>query len=171
MTGVPRLRCITRQDLAALSGAAATTPRRRKNLNLHADLDDPVQRLFNAIEPGSYVRPHRHPGPARWELMAVVAGRFILLIFDDDGVVQERVELNAETPVAEIPSATWHTLTALEPRSVLLEVKRGPYAPAGPEDFAAWSPPEGSAAAAVLEYWFRQARVGERAPRGDPPGL
>jgi cupin fold WbuC family metalloprotein len=34
--------------------------RKRKNHNLHFDYEDPCQRLFNAIEMSSYIRPHRH---------------------------------------------------------------------------------------------------------------
>ncbi len=53
--------------LRALSAEAATSPRRRKNLNLHETLDDPIQRLCNAFEPGTYLRPHRHTaGDARF---------------------------------------------------------------------------------------------------------
>ena len=47
--------------LRGLSAEAARSPRRRKNLNVHPVLEDPVQRLFNALEP-------RHlclPSPAR----------------------------------------------------------------------------------------------------------
>ena len=171
MANAPLIRRITRAELVTLSATAATTPRRRKNLNLHPEHDDPVQRLFNAIEPGSYVRPHRHPGRSKWELLVLVVGRMVLLTFDDNGRVQERIELDSATPVVEIPPATWHTLVAIEPGSVLLEVKRGPYTPTGPDDFADWSPPEGSAAAEWFERWCRQARVGERAARGDASGL
>ena len=154
-----------------MSAAAAATPRLRKNLNWHPDLADPVQRLFNAIEPGSYVRPHRHPQPTGWELLVIVAGRMALLEFDDHGVVQARIELDSATPVVEIPPAIWHTLVAPAPGSVLLEVKPGPYVPGAAHDFAAWAPPEGSAAAESLARWCRQARVGDRAPGGDAPGL
>jgi len=162
---------ITRADLARLAAEAQAAPRRRKNRNLHTRLDDPVQRLLNALEPGTYVRPHRHEAPAKWELLTILSGRAVLLILSDDGVVQQRVELGDATPVVEIPPATWHTLAALEPETVLLEVKPGPYVPTAPSDFAAWAPEEGSAAAADLECWCRDARVGERAPRGAPARL
>lgn len=156
---------ITRLDLASLAAEAQAAPRRRKNLNLHASLDDPVQRLLNALEPGTYVRPHRHATPAKWELMTVVSGRAVLLALSDDGVVQERVDLDHDNPIVEIPPATWHMLAALEPGTVLLEVKPGPYGPTTPADFADWAPAEGSGGAAGLEQWCRDARVGERAPR------
>lgn len=156
---------VTHKDLTALSAEARAGARLRKNLNLHSRPDDPVQRLLNALEPGTYVRPHRHIAPAKWELMAIVAGRAALIILDDDGVVTERIELDRSTPVVEVPPATWHVLAALESGTVLLEVKEGPYAPAAAQDFAPWAPAEGTEAALALERWFHSANVGERAPR------
>lgn len=150
----------------ALSDAARGSARRRKNLNIHATLDDPVQRLLNAFEPGTYVRPHRHRQPPKWELFAILEGRAAVLTFDDDGRVLERIELDAagDARVVEIPESTWHTLVALMPGTVMLEVKRGPYQPNPPQDFAAWAPAEGEPAAVPLELWFRRGAPGERAP-------
>lgn len=161
------MKLITPDDLQALSREAATAPRRRKNLNLHPALADPVQRMLNAFEPGTYVRPHRHTDPGKWELFAALHGHAVVLVFDADGRVQGRYEVAPTGPVqvVEIPAGTWHTLAALETGTVLLEVKAGPYVPAAPEDFAAWAPVEGSDAARTLERWFCGAHVGERAPR------
>ena len=44
--------------LAAVCEAAAASPRLRSNHNLHG-LGDLVQRFLNALQPGTYVRPHR----------------------------------------------------------------------------------------------------------------
>ena len=51
------LKIYTAALLDALSAEAIRLPRRRKNLNVHPVLEDPVQRLFNALEPGTYARP------------------------------------------------------------------------------------------------------------------
>lgn len=158
------MKCVTHKNLAALSAEARASARLRKNFNLHSRLDDPVQRLLNAIEPGTYVRPHRHVAPAKWELMSILAGRAVLLVFDDDGVIRERIDLDRSTPLVEVPPGTWHTLAALEPGTVMLEVKEGPYAPASPEDFAPWAPLEGSDTAPAFERWCHGARAGDRAP-------
>jgi len=160
------MKIVTSSDLAALVREAQNTPRQRKNLNLHTTLADPVQRLLNAFEPGTYVRPHRHRDPGKWEFFAILQGRALVLAFDADGVVQERHELAPAGAVAviEIAAGTWHTLAALEPGTLLLEVKPGPYTPAGPQDFAPWAPPEGTPAAVTLERWFHAARVGDRSP-------
>ena len=42
---------------------AAASPRRRKNRNLHPADDHPAHRLLNAMQPDSYIPPHRHLDP------------------------------------------------------------------------------------------------------------
>ena len=39
---------------------AKENPRLRMNYNLHTELDEPVQRLLNALEPGTEIPVHRH---------------------------------------------------------------------------------------------------------------
>jgi len=160
------MRIITSADLAALVVEAQNAPRKRKNLNLHPTLTDPVQRLLNAFEPGTYVRPHRHNAPGKWEFFAILRGRALVLTFDDTGTVLERHELSPTGPVqaVEITAGTWHTLVASESGTVLLEVKPGPYTPAGPQEFAPWAPAEDSSKAVALERWLHVARIGDRAP-------
>ena len=46
--------------LDTVSAAAQTSPRGRKNHNFHTADAAQCHRLLNAIEPGSYVAPHRH---------------------------------------------------------------------------------------------------------------
>jgi cupin fold WbuC family metalloprotein len=148
--------------LDALSAEAAGLPRRRKNLNLHASLEDPIQRLCNAVEPGSYVRPHRH-APDRWELFTALRGLIRVLTFADDGRVLNVLLLGpgCDAVLAEIPGGTWHSLVSLQPGSVFFEVKPGPYSPVGDKGFAAWAPGEGEGRAADLEAWMRTAEAGE----------
>ena len=44
----------------------------------------------------------------------------------------------------EINPETWHTVVALEPGSMLLEVKAGPFDPDKPKEPAPWAPEESS---------------------------
>jgi hypothetical protein len=46
-----------------------------------------------------------------------------------------------------VASTSWHTVIALEPGCVLLEVKAGPFDPNQPKVLAPWAPEEGSDAA------------------------
>jgi cupin fold WbuC family metalloprotein len=138
---------ITPSDLEALSRVAADTPRRRQHLNLHSDYADPCQRLFNAVEPGSYIRPHRHADPPKPEFFLAVCGRFVLLLFDDAGTVTRAVHLAPDGPyvAVDVPAGTWHTIVALEPGSVFFEAKPGPYVALSDKDFPSWAPAEQSA--------------------------
>jgi len=151
--------------LAALSTQAAAAPRLRAHHNLHPQLDDPVQRLCIAMEPGTYVRPHRHMQPETWELLLILSGAVALLLFDDSGKVLERVELVAggEVTAVEIPANTWHAVASMKTGTAVFEVKQGPYAPISEANHASWSPTEG-AAAQQLEAWYLTARMGDRAP-------
>ncbi len=151
--------------LSALAAEAVASPRQRKNLNLHETPDDPIQRLCNAFEPGTYVRPHRHG--STWELFALLGGRAAVLTFDDAGRVTGRTELGVDANlIVELPPATWHSLVAFVPGTVLFEVKQGPYRPTGEHDFAPWAPKEGDATAGAFVQWMERAAVGEHAPSG-----
>lgn len=160
------MKLITRDLLDGLGAKAQSLPRRRTHHNLHDDLSAPVQRLFVALQPGSYVRPHCHREPNKWELLVAIAGRLAVLIFEPDGRLRERLELapDGDGRAVEFPPGTWHAVVALAPDSVMLEVKQGPYQPTPAADFAAWAPAEGDPDAAAFEAWMRQAAAGERAP-------
>jgi cupin fold WbuC family metalloprotein len=160
-----KLKTVTDTLLDELVLKAQASPRRRANFNLHPELDDPVQRFLNAVEPGTYVRPHRHVTPLpKWELFVALAGRIAILEFDDAGTVTERVEVAAAGPVraVEIPSGAWHGLVVLEPGTVLFEFKQGPYAATSDKDFAAWAPGEGEPGCQAMRERFETARVGDR---------
>ena len=126
-----------------LCADAALNPRKRQYRNIHHSYQDPCQRLFNAIEPGSYIRPHRHLSCARDELLIVVRGLMALVEFDADGKVNTVIHMGSEKYGAslavgvEVTPDSWHTVVALEPGSILLEVKAGPFDPA---ELVPWPP-------------------------------
>jgi len=130
---------------------ALQSPRRRKNRNFHPADDFPAHRLLNAMEPGSYIAPHRHLADDKDETFVVLRGRLGLVLFHNDGIVRHSFELKPGGPAmgADIPHGTWHTVVALEPATVFLEAKAGPYRPFTAEEKAAWAPAEGEPAAAA----------------------
>jgi cupin fold WbuC family metalloprotein len=141
------------QYLNNLTGQAKSSPRRRQNRNIHQSYQDACQRLFNAIEPGSYIRPHRHASEPREELLVAIRGLMAFITFDDQGTVTEILRFGSQchgsnrAAGVEVASSTWHTVVALESGCVLLEVKAGPFDPNQPKDLAPWAPEEGSQAA------------------------
>jgi cupin fold WbuC family metalloprotein len=132
--------------LDGVSAEARGSQRRRKNRNLHAAESEPCNRLLNAVEPDSYVPPHRHLDPHKEETFAVLRGRFGVVVFDDEGKVSGTALLEAggERMAATVAHGTWHTLLSLAPGSVFFEAKGGPYAPLLPEERAPWAPAEGA---------------------------
>jgi cupin fold WbuC family metalloprotein len=42
------------------------------NYNFHESLDDPINRLINAMEPETYLRPHRHKNPDKNEVFLLL---------------------------------------------------------------------------------------------------
>ena len=96
---------ITVSDMQQQSEAAAHAPRLRAHRNFHPELSDPVQRLAIAMEPGTYIRPHRHPHT--FELLIPLRGRFLVLNFDDHGTVTQRVILGEECMALEMDAGTW----------------------------------------------------------------
>ncbi len=153
VAGVARL---SRAALDRLSVQAASSPRLRANQNVHV-MEDPVHRLFNAIEPGSYIRPHRHLNPPKTETMILVKGRLGFLAFREDGTVAERIVLDAagETFGIDVAPGVWHSFVALAAGTVAFETKAGPYVPPGEADAAPWAPAEGAPGAAAAEAGWR----------------
>ena len=141
------------QYLGDLTSQAKVSPRLRQHSNVHQSYQDASQRLFNAIEPSSYIRPHRHASDPREELLIAVRGVMVMVTFDDQGAMTNVLRFGTERHEeemavgVEISSDTWHTVIAMEPSCVLLEVKAGPFDPNKPKDLAPWAPEENSAAA------------------------
>lgn len=136
---------ITPELLEELTVKAKSSPRRRMNHNFHDDLADPINRMLNAFEPGTYVQPHKHDDPDKREVFIVLRGSLVVVFFDNDGTPNEFVLLNRDNgnSAVEIPPKTWHTVIALESGSVVYEVKDGPYSPLDDKNFAKWAPQEG----------------------------
>lgn len=151
---------ITFDDLKQQSAAAASAPRLRAHRNFHPELSDPVQRLAIAMEPGTYIRPHRHPHT--FELLLPLSGRFLILNFDEQGVVTRRVVLGKECVALEMDAGTWHSVLSLDNGGMIFEVKHGGYQPVTEQDSAPWAPAEGEAGTQELMAWYSQAQVGDK---------
>ena len=138
---------IDRKLLDRLSTQAGENPRLRKNWNIHESDDFCCHRLLNAIEPGSYIRPHRHLDPTKNETFLIVRGRLGVILFDEKGVVTETVLLAAggETCGVDVLLGLYHSAVSLAPGTVFFEAKAGPYRPLLPEEQVAWAPVDGSA--------------------------
>ena len=145
------MKIVTPELLHQLTDAAGNSPRLRKNHNLHPSDESRCHRLLNAIEPASYIRPHRHLDPEKDEAFILMSGRLGIILFSPVGVVNEIVMLSHESGnlAADIPNGCYHTAVSLQTGTVFYEVKAGPYLPLKEEETAVWAPIESDPAAAA----------------------
>ncbi|MEN6575605.1 MAG: WbuC family cupin fold metalloprotein [Phycisphaerales bacterium] len=143
------------RDLVRQKAAdAAQSARRREIHTFHEGDPDTLQRMLNAVQPGSYIRPHRHLNPPKAECLILLQGALGFVSFTDEGLLDADASILMDPARGvygcDIRPGVWHTIFALVPDTVVFEVKPGPYDPAGDKEFAPWSPPESSPQAAVF---------------------
>lgn len=127
---------------------SSNSPRKRMILPIHRSQGDLVQRMLNFFQPGTYVTPHLHPRDSASETILVLRGSLGFLLLDENGGILEKRRLEAGSLIDIVPSV-WHTMVALEPDTVILEIKRGPYDDSD-KIFADWAPGEGTPEAGEL---------------------
>lgn len=54
---------------------AKKNTRRREIHNFHSSDQEALHRMLNSIQPGSYIRPHRHLDPPKDEAFVLLKGR------------------------------------------------------------------------------------------------
>jgi RimJ/RimL family protein N-acetyltransferase len=92
------------------------------------------------------VRPHRHLDPPKAEAWVVVRGAVAFFTFEADGSIRDCARIGAGEPCwgVDLVPGVYHGLVALEPDTVLYEVKTGPYAALTDKAFASFAPSEGT---------------------------
>lgn len=125
---------LTTAILDQTSAKAKASPRLRMNFNLHESYEDSVQRMFNALEPGTEVPVARHPNSA--ESLIILRGRLRILIFNDEKEITEDVVIDPKTENIgyHIPKGVWHQVQSLEEGTILFETREGPYVPLAEKD-------------------------------------
>ena len=120
---------LTTELLDTISAEAKASLRLRLNFNLHGSVDEPVQRMLNAMEPGTVVPIHRHLKAT--ETIIVIRGKLKVFYYDDDKkqINSVLIEANSNSFGIHIPKGVWHNVDVLETKTVIFEVKEGPYAP------------------------------------------
>lgn len=155
------IKVIDEKVMAETTSKALASPRLRMNYNYH-ELSDPVQRMLNAIEPESYIRPHMHKDPDKTEMFIILKGRGVVVIFDDKGEVLEHhlLEAGGNTLAVEISPGVWHSVFSLDKGTIFLEIKDGPYEAISDKGFASWAPVPDDAEAANIYLEKLRAALG-----------
>ncbi len=118
--------------------------RKRIILPIHREQNALVQRMINFLQPGTYIRPHKHPLPHATESLVLLKGAIKFYTFDDDGnIISNQIVSAKPLPgVLDIEPNTWHSFIVLEPDTILFECKKGPYDAEKDKIFASWAPAE-----------------------------
>jgi cupin fold WbuC family metalloprotein len=155
-----------------------TSPRGRVIAPFHKSGDDLMHRMLNAVQPHSYIRPHRHHAPPKSEAWVVLRGAVAFFTFDASGAICECARIGPGEPRigVDLVPGVYHTFVALSPDTVIYEIKNGPYAAHSDKEFAPFAPAEDAPEADTYRrdllsaYWQRRSsRLSELSWR--PPVL
>lgn len=127
--------------------ASRESERKRIILPIHRKQEAEVQRMINFLQPGTYIRPHKHPLPHASESLVLINGSIRFYTFDENGVILSENKIGSKpvSGVLDIEPQVWHSFIVLEEDTILFECKKGPYNAQTDKIFADWSPEEGSA--------------------------
>jgi cupin fold WbuC family metalloprotein len=139
------------EDIEVLRQAVRKTPKRRVRINAHPGSDDKLHEMIIAIEPGSYIRPHKHPGKS--EAFHIIEGQVDIVVFSEAGEVERIVSLAAKGGrhpfYYRMSTPHFHTLIIRSDLLVVHEITNGPFLPTG-TIYAAFAPEEGDTASAAI---------------------
>ena len=120
---------INNELVEQIIGEARQSQRHMARLLLHFDHEDPVQEMLIAMGRDCMVTPNRSVG--RSESLNVVKGELLLIVFDDNGKVVQRVEMgpvgSGKVFLYRLSSTPWHTMIPLSEIVVVHEVIEGPF--------------------------------------------
>ncbi|MEY4495559.1 MAG: hypothetical protein RL744_623 [Pseudomonadota bacterium] len=145
------MKVFSSQYFEQLRSTASQTQRLREHANVHRSYEEHCQKLFNAIQINSYIRPHRHSLDPKNECLIAIKGLFGFIMFTEQGLIESVILFGSEKyseklsipSGLELPSGAWHTVVSLMDESILFEVKSGPFDPSLAKEFALWAPEEG----------------------------
>lgn len=137
---------LTLTMLGELLTQSKLSPRKRLIQRVHKSHGEPVHRMFNALQPGTYITPHRHMHPPKCETVLVMSGSLLYVEFTDEGELFRHVLVQPGTEIFGIDVAphVYHTFIALKADTIMFEVKDGPYVAASDKDIPDWAPKEGT---------------------------
>jgi cupin fold WbuC family metalloprotein len=134
---------VARRDVTPLKELAARSRRRRARLCAHPSAQAPLHEMLIVLDRSTYVRPHRHPGKS--ESFHVVEGAVTVVVFADDGRVEEVIPMgdyqSGRMFYYRLQEAAYHTVLLEADVAVIHETTNGPFE-VGQTEFAPWAPPE-----------------------------
>ena len=137
---------------------ASQSQRHMARLLMHFDHEDPVQEMLIAMGRDCAVMPNRSVG--RSESLQIVKGELLLIIFDDNGNVVNRVEMgpagSGKVFLYRLSSTPWHTMIPLTKMIVVHETLEGPFKQSS-EPLPDWVPGDSESLKRFLKEIEKQA--------------
>ena len=120
---------VSREHINLLKSQALKNRRKCCRLCTHPDTNDSVHEMLIAHVKGNYVRPHKHINKP--ESFHVIEGELTVLLFDEDGVVTESIEMGSFASgrafYYRISDNQYHTLVVKSDIVVFHETTKGPF--------------------------------------------
>jgi cupin fold WbuC family metalloprotein len=139
-SGKPRL---VRSDVVFLKSVASGNNRRRSRICLHPDRRDLIHEMIIALDEQTYVRPHKHLHKS--ESFHVMEGYGKLILFDDEGCIDEVVDLgdyaSGRTFFYRMNDSQVHCVLVCSDSLLLHETTNGPF-DRRDTSFPDWAPDE-----------------------------
>ena len=125
------MKIIGKSIVAEVHEKSRISERLRMNYNIHESLDEDIHKLLNSLQPETFMPIHRHLHPPKKETFVLLQGAIEVLQYDDNKNIVERHLMSGESGniICEIMTGEWHSLRVLEPDTLILEIKKGPYIP------------------------------------------
>jgi cupin fold WbuC family metalloprotein len=120
--------------------------RKRVILPFHKGPEETLHRMFNAMQPGTYVTPHRHLTSQKCEVFLLLSGSLDFIVFDDQGGIEfaRRLAAGSDEFGIDLMPGKYHSFLVRAADTLIYEVKPGPYSVQDDKDFAPWAPSEGT---------------------------
>ncbi|GLB49563.1 WbuC family cupin fold metalloprotein [Neptunitalea lumnitzerae] len=120
--------------------------RKRVIVPLHKKESDTLHRMFNVMQPETYIRPHYHKRENKCESVIVLKGAICFITFSLEGIPLsfKRIEAGTEYFGVDLEPNVIHSFLVLEKNTIIYEVKPGPYIKSSDKDFMTWAPEEGT---------------------------
>lgn len=155
---------LCRQQVKKITDLASKTKLQRSRFCFHSNDEAHLQEMHICLNNGSYVRPAKHL--KKIESLTVIDGFSKLILFQDDGSINEIIELGPYTSgrnhYYRLNKPTFHTILVETEVFLFHEVTEGPFRALETEP-AKWAPSESDVhACSKFLIFLKSATVGER---------
>jgi len=134
---------VSRKDIDGLKLLASANSRERVRLCAHRDISDEIHEMLIVIGKDNYIRPHRHLNKS--ETFHVIEGTADILLFTDEGELQEIVEMGDYNSnrhfFFRIDRPIYHSMVIKSDVFIFHETTNGPF-DRNDMLLAPWSPEE-----------------------------